>query len=91
MVAALALPKGVAMTGIHHGGTGPSHNFYCESCSKLAYVSKGLAKRAAKAHDRSLRPYRCPVNETTWHLGHLRRDILRGKATRGVYRVQRDA
>lgn len=63
----------------------------CPTCGKVAYRSRYDAKRALRAIQEggrlvaqrggsagSLRPYRCPVNDRAWHLGHdMRKDSPR--------------
>lgn len=51
---------------------------------KRAYTSKSKAKRARKlTSEKHLSVYKCPHNESWWHVGHLPWVTRVGSATRG--------
>jgi hypothetical protein len=57
----------------------------CE-CGKRSYMSKSVAKRAAKHVDRTMRTYCCPISGL-WHVGHIPDAVRRGFLRRDeIYR-----
>lgn len=50
--------------------------------SKRLYPSRKLARKAARqAHGHHLREYRCTDVVGYWHIGHVARDVMRGRYT----------
>lgn len=41
---------------------------YCPDCDKIRYLTRADARQAADRKSQRMRPYRCPVNGTFWHL-----------------------
>lgn len=66
------------MSGKHNTQRGSTHR--CQSCGKDSYSCRADAKahRQQLSYGRQLHAYRCPVDETTFHLGHLPRVVRRG-------------
>lgn len=54
----------------------------CEPCGKRAYVSR---KDARKVKRPGLHAYECRHVPGTFHLGHLKGDVLAGHVARGDY------
>lgn len=47
---------------------------WCERCRKYAYTGRKAARRKIRTlpqHGKQS-AYKCPGNETWWHIGHLR-------------------
>ncbi|MBV6758415.1 hypothetical protein [Rhodococcus opacus] len=55
----------------------------CAPCGKRAYATRKDARKMKANTD--LHPYRCPVNDEQFHLGHLQGDVLRGHVARDDY------
>lgn len=60
----------------------------CESCGKLSYTTKKIARQAArKLKGGHMNAYPCPVSEKLWHVGHLSKYVIDGNASRrDIYR-----
>jgi ribosomal protein L44E len=52
---------------------------FCPDCRKYGWHARKEAKRMEKEYpEEQMRPYRCPVDNGLWHLGHLPRVVRRG-------------
>lgn len=55
----------------------------CPGCGKYSYESRKHAKAHARKLSRTdLSAYPCPHNPHMWHLGHLPRRVVEGRAGR---------
>ncbi len=66
----------------------------CDTHGKRTYNSRKAAKIAldnAHPDDSGMRPYRCDTIDGAWHLGHLPRQVKRGRVAADTYYEQRAA
>lgn len=57
----------------HHGRPLVPSVGMCSTCGKVAYESRGAAKKVSKFNkatgDHPVHPYQCPINPHLWHVG----------------------
>ncbi|TDC33119.1 hypothetical protein [Micromonospora sp. KC213] len=58
------------------------HASYCDGHQKRLYGSRNDAKGAIRRqHDKGMRAYLCELVAGHWHIGHLPKDVLKGRVT----------
>lgn len=65
----------------------------CSLCEKWLYWTRRQARQQAKQHPTHKSAYRCPHNESLWHIGELHSGVVAGVYTRDeIYqpRAQKD-
>lgn len=64
---------------------------HCKACDKRIFLNRKSARRRAKDlyPEDPPRAYRCLVNATWWHMGHLPEVVRTGVIDRGEYRAHK--
>ncbi|MGK5737255.1 hypothetical protein [Micromonospora sp. URMC 103] len=58
----------------------PKGKTYCRDCRKYGFYTRRDAKRMEKQYpEEQMRPYRCPIDDNIWHLGHLPNAVRNGE------------
>lgn len=63
-------------------------------CGKRGYSDRKAAKKVLKrAHPEGgqMRAYRCNVNDTFWHVGHVAEPVKRGRVERSAFYGRKQA
>lgn len=63
----------------------------CEPCRKVIYLSRKVARWAARLFPEGSRPraYRCPATPAHWHIGHVPAAVRQGTLTAEDWRKNR--
>ena len=61
----------------------PGHMGYCDQHAKRLYSSRKQARKQIREHrhHRGMREYPCTLVAGHFHIGHLPRDVLKGRIT----------
>lgn len=59
---------------------------YCDPCEKLLYVDRKTARRVVRLHHEDHKSvYRCPVNQSLFHVGGVPDEVISGQISRSEY------